>query len=136
MKPHFFRVAGRMWPPLLTVLTLLSLFAADIQEGNFGAEKPRTSGSSSTGQKRVSYPFSGEVESHDAKSITLKGKRKNRVLLLMPDTRFLKDGAAVKRDLLAPGEYVSGSLRKNPEGKEEALTVNLKGAKPSNPARK
>jgi hypothetical protein len=107
----------------------LALFASDVEKGNFGAESPGASKAKTTAKaKRNSYPFSGEIQSHDGKSLTLKGKKKSRVLLMTPETRVLKDGAAAK---LKEGEYVSGSARKNADGKEEAVTVNLKGAKPA-----
>jgi hypothetical protein len=114
---------------LVALATAMSLFASDVEKGNFGAEtaasaKPKTT----TKEKRNTYPFSGEIESHDSKSLTLKGKKKSRVLLLTTNTRILKDGTISK---LKDGEYVSGSARKNAEGKEEAITVNLKSAKPA-----
>ena len=101
--------------------------ANDVEKGNFGADIPSaTKAKTANKAKRNSYPFSGEIESHDRKSLTLKGKKKSRVLLLTAETRVLKDGANAK---LKEGECVSGSARKNREGKEEALTVNLRGAK-------
>ncbi len=115
-----------------TVLCALAMFlsvcASDLEKGNFGADISGSPKATTTAKgKRSNYPFSGEVESHDGKSLTLKGKKKSRVLLLTSETRVLKDGAVAK---LKDGEYVSGSARKNAEGKEEALTVNLKGQKP------
>lgn len=105
------------------------LLASDVEKGNFGAEHAVSSKAQAPVKaKRNSYPFAGEIERHDSKSVTLKGKKKSRVLLLTPETRIRKDGASAK---LKEGEYVSGSARKNGEGKEEALTVNLKGAKPA-----
>ena len=114
---------------LAALATALSLFASDVEKGNFGAEisgpsKPKTT----TWAKRNSYPFSGEIESHNDKSLTLKGKKKSRVFLLTADTRMLRDGVTARPQ---EGEYVSGSARKNIDGKEEAITVTLKGAKPA-----
>src|SRR5687768_17330635 len=86
----------RHWHSLVVLATLLfafccPVFGADIKGGNFGA----------TGQnqpeqkrgKRTRYPFSGELESHDGKSVTLKGKQKSRILLLTPATRIYRNGA-------------------------------------------
>ena len=115
---------------LAALAMAVSLFANDVEKGNFGAElsassaKPKTT----TRGKRNSYPFSGEIESHDSKSLTLKGRKKPRVLSITLETRVLKDGVSAK---LKDGEFVSGSARKNVEGKEEAVTVNLKGTKPA-----
>ena len=108
----------------------VALFASDVEKGNFGAEASTSSTKSKTTTrgKRNSYPFSGQIETHDSKSLALKGKKKSRVLLLTPETRVLTDGASAK---LKDGEYVSGSARKNLEGKEEAVTVNLQGTRPA-----
>jgi hypothetical protein len=113
---------------LAVLATALSLFANDVEKGNFGADISGPAKAKPAAKaKRNSYPFSGEIDSYDGKSLTLKGKKKPRILLLTPETRVLKDGVNAK---LKDGEYVSGSARKNTEGKEEAITVNLKGAKP------
>lgn len=106
--------------------SLCALSAGDVQSGNFGAEAPGAKTKSSSHVRR-SYPFSGEIESHDKKMITLKGKKKNRVILLTAETRFVKNGAPAKPEDLTKGAQVGGSVRKNAEGKEEALQVNLKG---------
>jgi hypothetical protein len=115
---------------ILAALSLaVSLVASDVEKGNFRAGIPGASKTKpSTHGKRKSYPFSGEVETHDGKSLTLKGKKKARVLLLTAETRVLKDSSITQ---LKDGEYVSGSARKNAEGQEEAVTVNLKGPKPA-----
>lgn len=112
---------------LILLGSICALAAADVKSGNFGAEAPGTR-AKSTGHVRRSYPFSGEIESHDAKTLTLKGKKKNRVILLTPETRFVKNGSAAKAGDLSKGLQVSGSVRKNAEGKEEALQVNLKNS--------
>jgi hypothetical protein len=70
------------------------------------------------------------LESSDSHSITLKGKKKARVLLLTAETRIMRNGKRVRLEDAKPGERVSGSTRKNAEGKEEAITVNLKGVQP------
>jgi hypothetical protein len=125
-----FFLIGLTWP----------LNAGDVQKGNFGgaksgesqkSEKPEKPNQAATGRKRNSYPFSGELETRDEKAITLKGKKKSRVLLLSSETRILRNGSKVKLSEAQPGEQVSGSARKNAEGKEEAMTVNLKGTKAS-----
>jgi hypothetical protein len=107
----------------------LAVSASDVQKGNFGAEISGPSKTTAPAKaKRNSYPFSGEIETYDGKTLTLKGKKKARLLLITPETRVRKDGAPAK---LKDGEFVSGSARKNNDGKEEAVTVNLKGAKPT-----
>jgi hypothetical protein len=117
---------------LLPLLLVLEAAVADVRQGNFGAEAPaaRQEPKPATPGKRSTYPFSGELDLHDATSITLKGKKKPRVLLLTAETRVMRNGRRARLADAAPGERVSGSTRKNSEGKEEALTVNLKGVPP------
>jgi len=69
------------------------------------------------------------LDSIDAekKILTLRGKKKNRVIQLTAETRFQRDGAKAKLQDGKPGERVSGSVRKNPEGNEEAVTVRFGG---------
>ena len=118
----------RSWITFLC-LSLLSLFSfgADIHKGNFGAAQGETAKKVPAPTKRTTYPFSGELDSHDAKSITLKGKRKSRIVLLTAETRILRNGSPAKAKDMVLGERVSGSTYKNAAGLEEALTVNLKG---------
>jgi hypothetical protein len=94
-------------------------FAAEVHQGNFGAaaETPEAAAAPQKG-KRNSYPFSGELESRDARSITLKGKKKPRVLLLTSETRIMRNGVKARWEDAKPGERVSGSTRKNAEGRE------------------
>jgi len=101
--------------------------ASDVTQGGFGAGSSPAKEQSGAKAKSNSYPFSGELESHDAASITLKGKRKQRVLLLTPETRIQKSGKPATLKEARAGERVSGSARKDAEGKEQAVTVNLKG---------
>lgn len=106
-----------------------------VRDGNFGAapshpDESAPGNSKPPRSKRSTYPFSGQLASHDARSITLAGKRKQRVLLVTPATRVLRNGAKASLETAAPDEFVSGSATKNGEGKEQALTINLKGARP------
>ena len=111
---------------ILSFLACSSIFAAEVQDGNFGAKSTEPKLKTHEGTSRKSYPFSGELQSHDSKMIALKGKRKPRVLLLTSETRVLKNGATTKLDDANSGTRVSGSARKNAEGKEEAVTITLK----------
>ncbi len=113
---------------IITVLfTLQTLFAADVQHGNFGAEAPPLSQQKSASHsKHLTYPFFGEIQSHDSATLTLKGKRKVRRLLITPETRILKNGSPAKIDDAAVGTHVSGSARKTADGKEEAIKITLK----------
>lgn len=122
----------------------LALMAADVTKGNFGAAKqdepetkaeakperkaePKSNSNAKAKAKSPSYPFHGTLDSVDAngKTITLRGKQKNRVIIVSPATRIKKQEAAADLRQGVPGERVSGLVRKNAEGKEEAITVRF-----------
>ncbi|MGZ8940149.1 MAG: hypothetical protein ACXW32_13140 [Limisphaerales bacterium] len=126
---------------MLAVGVVLMAWGADVQKGGFGAARGdeekkserKTEGKSETGEttaKRVTYPFYGTLDSVDSseKTVTLRGKKKNRVIMVTSETRIQKDGLSLKE--AAPGERVSGLVRKNAEGKEEAVSIRF-GAKAS-----
>lgn len=120
----------KIWAMVLGAAFLWSADAADVTKGEFGAardgekidkveQKPKAKNGART------YPFYGTLDSVDAKekTVTLRGKAKNRVILLTSATRVQMNGANAKIEELVPGERVSGSVRKNAEGKEEAVTI-------------
>lgn len=114
---------------------LVSVATADVTKGNFGAAKPDQSQpklerKAETKTKRTSYPFYGTLDSVNPaeKTITLKGKSKNRIILFTSQTRVHKGNSKAKIQDGLPGERVSGSVQKNAEGKEEAITIRF-GAK-------
>ena len=121
---------------ILTVIACIALntSVADVTKGEFGAEKdssPKATGRKTEATpKRTTYPFYGTLDSVDAKekTITLRGKKKNRVILCTSESRVFRNGAVASLADLVPGERVSGSVRKNAEGKEEPLTIRF-GAK-------
>ena len=113
--------------------------AADVHKGGFGAARgdeekeagrttERKSDAGETTAKRSTYPFYGTLESIDSKekTVTLRGKKKNRVIVFTSETRIQKDGLSIQQ--AAPGERVSGLVRKSAEGKEEAVSIRF-GAK-------
>jgi hypothetical protein len=129
--------------PLLTSLLLCGLTTAlaDVTKGEFGAHAaqpatidskspPATEGPKQT--KRNSYPFHGTLASIDSsgKRLSLAGKEKSRVILITAETRFFRDGKKVKLGDALAGERVTGAVRKNSAGQEEALTVRYGGAPP------
>ena len=119
-------------------MTLMA-WGADVTQGGFGAAREnegkgverKTERKNETGEtttKRATYPFYGTLESVDSKekTVTLRGKKKNRVIVFTSETRIQKDGLSIQQ--AAPGERVSGLVRKNAEGKEEAVSIRF-GAK-------
>lgn len=81
--------------------------------------------------KRETYPFRGTVGSVDpaAMTLVLEGKQSKRVVQLTARTRIEKDGATTPLESVKAGDVVGGTLRKTPEGREEALLVRI-GPKP------
>ena len=135
---------------MIRFLTAAFIFAlssfADVTKGEFGAaqsekipakttpparareDKPNVPGEKA---KATSYPFHGTLDSADPAGnvIILRGKARNRVILVTSRTRIFRDSNYAELTDAVPGERVTGSVRKNHEGKEEALTVRL-GSKP------
>ena len=106
----------------------LTTAAADVTRGDFGAKNsdaaatPESSAPKSA--RRTSYPFHGTLASIDSgeKSLRLKGQKKERVILITAETRFFKNGAKAKALDGTAGERVTGTLRKNAAGLEEAVS--------------
>lgn len=107
--------------------------AADVAKGGFGAARgdeeqkvaPKIERKAEATPKRTTYPFYGTLDSLNAKekTLTLRGKKKNRVIVFTSETRIQKDGLSMQE--AAPGERVSGLVRKNAEGKEEAVSIRF-----------
>lgn len=74
------------------------------------------------------YPYHANVAAVDpaAKTITLSGKKKQRVLFVTPTTRILKDKKPVALETIKVGEYITGSLV-DTDGRLEPTTVNVGG---------
>jgi hypothetical protein len=75
--------------------------------------------------KRETYPFRGTVGSVDpaAMTLVLEGKQSKRIVQLTARTRIEKDGATTPLESVKAGDVVGGTLRKTPEGREEAILV-------------
>lgn len=90
--------------------------------------------------KRDTYPFRGKIASFDAKTqaLTLEGRTTRRVIHLNAQTRLVRQGQPARAEDLKAGEPVGGTLRKSPEGREEALLIRIgpkdNPAAPSTPA--
>ena len=126
----------RLIIPLLWMA--LTTARADVTKGEFGANasqpgavesKAESATESPKQAKRNSYPFHGTLASVDStgKSLSLAGKQKPRVILITSNTRFFRNGAKAKLSDAVAGERVTGTVRKNPDGQEEAITVRYGG---------
>lgn len=122
----------RIFALICTAGLLIASSASDVTKGNFGAakqdepiEKPQEKSDSKS--KQPTYPFYGTLDSVDPtqQTITLRGKKKNRVIHFTADTRIQRNGALATAQDAIPGERVSGAVRKNAEGKEVALSIRL-----------
>lgn len=123
------------WLLVQVLAFALATSLADVTKGGFGAEKdskPRTESESNTSKepkdsKRNSYPFHGTLDAIDSSgtSLTLEGKKKPRVIAITADTRIFRDGAKAKLKDGVAGERVTGTVRRNASGQEEAITIRF-----------
>lgn len=92
-----------------------------------------------TAKKPAGFPFRGTLKAVDKEgsTLTIGGKEKDRVIHLLPETKYTKDGkAATLADALVNGE-VAGYARKGAADRTEALSVRFGAAvKEEKPARK
>lgn len=125
------------WLTALAVAAMLTGTSLPMRAADSGPEKASTTptekvtrergSGTNSGAKRDTYPFRGKVASFDAaaQALRLEGKTTQRVVLLTPQTRLTKQGQPALLDDLKPGEQVGGTLRKSPEGREEALLIRI-----------
>lgn len=78
------------------------------------------------------YPFRGTVGSVNAEAgtITLDGRKNDRMIKVGPDSVLEKDGQPVKLAEVAKGHYLKGLLLKDADGKEVVVKATV-GPKPS-----
>jgi hypothetical protein len=109
------------------MLSWIPNFAADARRGEFGGYADVEKA------KEKSYPFHGTLAAVDLtqKEITLKGKTKQRSLVVTSKTKITKDGHSATLKEAAVGDAVSGSIFKNGEGREEIRTLRIGKAEES-----
>src|SRR5262249_18005200 len=117
---------AKILPVVLVAALATSAFAADTKTA---PASPAAPASATEFPKR--YPYHANVAAIDvnAKTITLDGKKKQRVLHITPATRILKDKKPVALDTIKVGEYITGSLV-DTDGHLEPTTVNVGGSTP------
>jgi len=86
-----------------------------------------TAEKSTAGRKPRAIPFHGKIASVDAsaKTFSIAGKEKTRVIKITDETKITKQGAAATMTDLAADEEVRGSYWKKEDGSLEARTVKL-----------
>ena len=113
---------------IASALFLSVPFQATAQEGKpkpEGQEKAKGEGKEKP--KRETYPYNGKVKAADktAMTVTLEGKEKERVVNVTSETKIMKEGKPATFGDVAAGEYVTGQVKKTPEGKENAVSLYL-----------
>jgi hypothetical protein len=78
-------------------------------------------------QQGFRLPFRGRLAAVDlaAKTISLGGKKKTRLIYITPQTRITKSGAQATLAQAAVGEEVGGLLLRKPDGVEEAVSLRI-----------
>lgn len=122
MKHPLFRLIGAAASAAILITSTLS--AAD------PAPAPGTSQATKKGSSHA-YPFRGTVDavSTSAMTITLDGKKTERVLHVTTESVLEKDGKPAKIEEIASGDYARGLLSK-PDGSREILVKATFGPKP------
>lgn len=94
-------------------------------------DAPKASGAAAKKASGSTYPFRGTVEAVNAtaRTITLEGKKAERVLHVTAESTLEKDGKPAKLEEVAPGDYAKGLLTK-PDGTRELVVKATLGPKP------
>lgn len=115
-----------------TCVLLVALLS--LQSGMGWAAAPKESDAptaiAATPAKARAFPFRGKIAAVDqeAKTITLRGKEKNRVFQITDKTKIMKGGKPSSLAEARVGDEVGGQAQVAAEGKNEALSLRL-GAK-------
>ena len=109
-------------------LSLPSGFARAADEGT----PPPAEGASQSGGKKksgsnASVPFRGTVGSVDssAMTVTLAGKKKDRVLHVSGQTRLERDGKSAAIGDIRPGDFARGSITQEADGREVLVKASF-----------
>ena len=99
---------------------------------NFAAEKAPAKPAAAQPSKPKFRPFYGTIKAFDktAKTVTLNGA-KAQTFAIIAETKINKDGKPSTVEALVAGERLGGRARQAPDGRWEALTLNV-GKKPEN----
>lgn len=89
------------------------------------AAKKKSDESRAKEPRAKQMPFQGKLGAVDKvnKTITIKGKEKDRTFHVTSNTKLSKDGKPAVLDDAMVGDEVAGLVRKNADGKVEALLV-------------
>lgn len=119
-------------------LLVAAVCAAQVATSTLAAEAdaPKAPAAAARKPSGSSYPFRGTVEAVNlnARTITLEGKKSERVLHVTAETTLEKDGKPAKLEEVAPGDYAKGLVTR-PDGTREVLVKATLGPKPERKAR-
>lgn len=91
--------------------------------------KPATPAAEDAGNEKKPrpYPFNGTVHAVDkqAKTVTLLGKEKSRILHYNDTAKVQKMGKPAKMEDLVAGEEVGGQVTKTDDGKEMIVSLRI-----------
>lgn len=129
MKPHTYLRRALSWAAALVTSATCLAAPADPQTTDNASAPPRSTSGDNTSRstKRTTYPFRGVIGTFDADTrlLTLEGRQGKRVIRLTDLTRLERDGRPGVPADLKRGEKVGGTLKRNPQGEEEALLVRV-----------
>ncbi|MBN8247071.1 MAG: hypothetical protein J0L84_06465 [Verrucomicrobia bacterium] len=110
----------------LAAVMLLSL-SPTLTRAEDGAATSSSSESSRKEAPKGGFPFRGQVGSVDAsaRTVTLAGKKRDRVLHVTDQTRIERDGKSASLADIRPGDQARGSLMKDAEGREVLLKATF-----------
>ncbi|MBM3821946.1 MAG: hypothetical protein FJ404_03480 [Verrucomicrobia bacterium] len=107
------------------------LFTCNIIITRAAEPKPPAEAKAESSARRPS-PYRGKIASVDldAKTVTLEGKTRQRVLVVSPQTRIHRDGQIIALSEAKAGEDIAGQYRRMEDGKMEAVSMRI-GPKPA-----
>ena len=90
------------------------------------AETPSPKTAANSPPKAKQRPFHGTIKSMNKaiKAIVLNGE-KAQTFFIIPETKIKKNGKPATLDQIAVGDSLGGYARQTPDGKWEALTLNV-----------
>jgi len=119
-------------------LLAAAVCAAHITTATLAADTdaPKAAGAAAKKASGSTYPFRGTVEAVNTttRTITLEGKKSERVLHITAESTLEKDGKPAKLEEIAPGDYAKGLLTK-PDGNRELVVKATLGPKPDRKAK-
>lgn len=112
---------------VLTSLAAVMLLALTSTLARAEDPAPASAESSRKEPSKGGFPFRGQVGSVDtsARTVTLAGKKRDRVLHVTDQTRIEREGKSASLADIRPGDQARGSLMKDAEGREVLIKATF-----------